>query len=247
MKKKLVVTLFLVASMSMFFSSCNFSKKDASSDVSVEKETENKAEVNENESVFEQFDEPKSGEEVATLKIKDYGDIKIRLFSKKFPKTVNNFVKLAENGYYDGTTFHRVINDFMIQGGDPTGTGAGGESIYGGNFEDEFDDNYQPFRGALCMANAGPNTNGSQFFIVQKPVVTEDDFPKTGDVKFTDEIKNIYLEKGGTPWLYEHHTVFGQVLEGYDVLDKIAAVETVYDKPYENDVVIEKIIIDKVS
>ena len=98
----------------------------------------------------------------------NYGTIKIRLFPKVAPKAVENFKTHVENGYYDGLTFHRVIEGFMIQGGDPIGNGTGGESIWGKPFEDEFDINYHNFRGTLSMANAGPNTNGSQFFIVQK-------------------------------------------------------------------------------
>ena len=95
------------------------------------------------------------------------GPIKIKLFPEQAPKTVENFLTHAENGYYDGIIFHRVIEDFMIQGGDPTGTGMGGESIYGNTFEDEFTMDLFNLKGALSMANAGPGTNGSQFFIVQ--------------------------------------------------------------------------------
>lgn len=96
------------------------------------------------------------------------GDISVVLYPEQAPKAVENFTTLAEQGYYDGVSFHRVINDFMIQGGDPEGTGAGGESIWGESFEDEFSDQLHNFRGALSMANAGTNTNGSQFFIVQR-------------------------------------------------------------------------------
>ena len=95
------------------------------------------------------------------------GDLTVKLFDDVAPKTVKNFVELAETGYYDGVIFHRIIRDFMIQGGDPTGTGMGGASIYGEKFEDEFSDKAFNIRGALSMANAGPNTNGSQFFIVE--------------------------------------------------------------------------------
>ena len=113
-----------------------------------------------------QLDKPQKGDTVAVMRT-SMGDISIRLFGKEVPRTVENFVTHAKEGYYDGLTFHRVINDFMIQGGDPTGTGCGGESIFGAAFEDEFHPALHNLRGALSMANAGPNTNGSQFFIVQ--------------------------------------------------------------------------------
>jgi len=113
-----------------------------------------------------QFEKPAKDSEVIVMKT-NMGTIKMRLFPEKAPKTVENFVTHAKEGYYDGLTFHRVINGFMIQGGDPEGTGMGGESIWGRPFEDEFDVELRNFRGALSMANAGPSTNGSQFFIVQ--------------------------------------------------------------------------------
>ncbi|MBQ8670193.1 MAG: peptidylprolyl isomerase, partial [Oscillospiraceae bacterium] len=117
-------------------------------------------------------DAPK-GNPTATLHT-TMGDITVVLYPEQAPKTVENFLGLAEKGYYDGVTFHRVINDFMIQGGDPTATGSGGESLWGKDFEDEFSDQLHNFRGALSMANAGPGTNGSQFFIVQRDdLVTE--------------------------------------------------------------------------
>ncbi|WP_432360198.1 peptidylprolyl isomerase [Sporosarcina sp. UB5] len=161
------------------------------------------------------------------------GPIKIKLFPEKAPKTVENFLTHAENGYYDGIIFHRVIKDFMIQGGDPTGTGMGGESIYGQSFEDEFTMDLFNLRGALSMANAGPNTNGSQFFIVQASnshasaaQLTQGGWP--------EEIAKAYEENGGTPHLDQKHTVFGQVIEGMDVVDKIATAKTDRsDKPVE--------------
>ena len=123
-----------------------------------------------------------------------HGDIKIKLFEKDAPKTCENFITHIKNGYYDGLIFHRVIREFMIQGGDPTGTGRGGESIWGKPFKDEFSPNLKFDRkGLLAMANAGPNTNGSQFFIT------------------TVE----------TPWLNNHHTIFGEVVEGYEAVEKI--------------------------
>ena len=112
-----------------------------------------------------QFELPQIGEEIAVLTVKDYGDIRIRLFPEEAPIAVANFKSLINAGYYDGLTFHRVIADFMIQGGDPNGNGTGGQSAWGDDFEDEYNTNLLNYRGALAMANSGPHTNGSQFFI----------------------------------------------------------------------------------
>ncbi len=140
----------------------------------------------------------------------NHGAIELELHEADAPKTVANFKKLAGDGFYDGVIFHRVIPDFMVQGGDPTGTGTGGP---GYTFEDEFNQ-HKVVRGALAMANAGPNTNGSQFFIV----TTE-----------------------SAPWLDGKHTVFGRVTSGMEVVDAISDVETdARDKPRE-DVVIERV------
>ncbi|MBE6183043.1 MAG: peptidylprolyl isomerase, partial [Bacillus sp. (in: Bacteria)] len=126
------------------------------------------------------------------------GKIKIKLFPELAPKTVENFVKHSENGYYDGLIFHRVINGFMIQGGDPSGNGTGGESIYGAPFEDEFTPQLFNLRGALSMANAGPNTNGSQFFIVQSETVDPSMKGQMEQAGYPAEIVEAYMEKGGT-------------------------------------------------
>jgi peptidyl-prolyl cis-trans isomerase B (cyclophilin B) len=140
----------------------------------------------------------------------NHGAIELELFDDDAPKTVDNFVKLSKDGFYDGLIFHRVIPDFMIQGGCPQGTGTGGP---GYQFEDEFNDN-KIVRGALAMANAGPNTNGSQFFIV----TTE-----------------------AAPWLDGKHTVFGRVTTGMDAVDSIEGTETgAQDRPV-NDAVIERV------
>jgi cyclophilin family peptidyl-prolyl cis-trans isomerase len=140
----------------------------------------------------------------------NHGAIAIELFDDDAPKTVENFLKLARDGFYNGVIFHRVIPDFMVQGGDPTGTGSGGP---GYQFEDEFNDN-KVVRGALAMANAGPNTNGSQFFIVTTEAAS---------------------------WLDGKHTVFGRVTDGMDVVDTISALETdARDRPRE-DVAIEHV------
>ena len=140
----------------------------------------------------------------------NHGAIAVELFDDDAPKTVDNFRKLAQDGFYDGVIFHRVIPDFMIQGGDPTGTGSGGP---GYQFEDEFND-HKVVRGALAMANAGPNTNGSQFFIVTTEAAS---------------------------WLDGKHTVFGRVTDGMDVVDTISDLETdARDRP-RTDVVIERV------
>lgn len=194
-----------------------------------------------------QLRQPAAGDTVATIKTSK-GDIRVILFPDAAPKAVENFTTHAANGYYDGIIFHRVIPDFMIQGGDPLGRGIGGESIWGRPFEDEFSKDYHNLRGALCMANAGPNTNGSQFFIVQAPSVDGRFIPQMERLPdmFTDESIEDYKTVGGTPWLDFRHTVFGQVVEGMDVVDTIAAVERdSSDKPLE-DVTINSIDIEQI-
>lgn len=194
--------------------------------------------------MLNQLELPKDGEEIIEMKT-NYGVIKIRLFPEGAPKAVENFKTHAKEGYYDGIIFHRVIEGFMIQGGDPTGTGTGGESIWGEPFEDECQKDYRHFKGALSMANAGPGTNGSQFFIVQNGEAGKniiDQMSELGEEGgFPEAVVNAYTELGGTPHLDFRHTIFGQVVEGIDVVDKIASVETVTgDKPKEP-VIMEKV------
>ena len=172
------------------------------------------------------------------------GDIQIALFPEAAPKAVENFRTLAQEGYYDGVIFHRVIPDFMIQGGDPSGTGRGGTSKWQEAFEDEFDDSVFNLYGALSMANAGPNTNGSQFFIVTAPEVPEDLLDQMKSLEYPSQIIQAYQEKGGTPWLDNRHTVFGHVVAGMEHVLAIQNVETgLQDKPVE-DVVIESITVN---
>ncbi|MGT2772572.1 Cof-type HAD-IIB family hydrolase [Streptococcus marimammalium] len=183
---------------------------------------------------FPQLDVKSSEGVVAVIKT-NLGDLTLKLFSEQAPKTVANFISLSKDGYYDGVIFHRVIKDFMIQGGDPTGTGMGGESIYGERFEDEFSKELYNLRGALSMANAGPNTNGSQFFIVQNKTLpyNSKEMIRGG---WPEEIAKAYT-KGGTPHLDNRHTVFGHLLDekSFEVLDKIASVETgLADKPTQD-------------
>ena len=191
-----------------------------------------------------QLSMPSKGDMVAIMTT-NRGVIKIKLFPNEAPKTVENFTTHAKNGYYEGIIFHRVINDFMIQGGDPTGTGRGGESIWGAPFADEFDINLHNLNGALSMANAGPNTNGSQFFIVQASSVDSrllSQMKQIGEQGgFPEQTVADYEAVGGTPWLDFKHSVFGQVYEGMDVVNAIATTRVdMLDKPFE-DVVIVKI------
>jgi len=180
---------------------------------------------------------PQQGETIAKMTT-TMGTIKIRLFPEYAPKAVENFTTHAKNGYYDGLIFHRVIKDFMIQGGDPNGTGMGGESIWGVPFEDEFSEELHNLRGSLSMANSGPRTNGSQFFIVHANTVDPSFVPQMESMindGFPKQTIDNYKEVGGTPWLDFKHTVFGQVFEGMDVVDAIANVKTaIHDKPAED-------------
>jgi len=144
------------------------------------------------------------------------GSIEIKLYPEFAPKACENFVGLVKKGYYNGIVFHRVIKSFMIQGGDPTGTGSGGQSIWGKPFDDEFSDKIQFDRkGLLAMANAGPSTNGSQFFITTV----------------------------ATPWLNGHHTIFGEVVNGYETVDKIENTPTASgDRPVQEQKIIKAYI-----
>lgn len=208
-----------------------------------------------------QLEKPAVGEEVAVLQT-SLGTIKVRLFPEAAPKTVENFKGLIKKGYYNGVTFHRVIKDFMIQSGDPTATGSGGDSIWNENFSDEFNANLVNLRGSLAMANSGYNTNGSQFFINQAPKVESTRWDQVASMykqlesydksewsqfanssqyysildpnKLTDAYKALYEKQGGNPNLDgaynaftppRGHSVFGQVYEGLDIVDKIAAVK----------------------
>lgn len=267
---KKAVTLGCVLSLSAALIGCGSNNKsntgtsdqDGTAQVEPSEAVEENTEPNDADAsaaVVEQLAGPQKGETVATLHIKDYGDIKVHFFKDAAPKAVENFVTLSKKGYYNGVTFHRVINDFMIQGGDPQGTGMGGESAWGGNFEDEINKYLIPLRGSLCMANAGGgNTNGSQFFIVQQDTKDPADKEQVKQAldqyvqmykqstglpldAYDDSVIDNYLKVGGALYLSGGYTVFGQVYEGLEIVDKIAASKTdANDKP-EKDVVIESI------
>lgn len=239
-------------------------EKDAKSEEKTTKSETSSNVSDENSSLdLPQLAPIKAGDPVATIKT-NYGDIKVVLFPQYAPKAVENFITHAKDGYYNNLIFHRVINDFMIQGGDPEGNGTGGESIWGVPFEDELTPSLRNIRGALSMANSGADSNGSQFFIVQNKKLDEqtlqqfknalnqqDEVISTNDngeeIKLKDlypsKLLNAYIENGGTPHLDFQHTVFGQVYNGMDVVDKIAVAKTdSNDKPIK-DVVIKEIIV----
>jgi cyclophilin family peptidyl-prolyl cis-trans isomerase len=250
---------------------CSLGNKsaDSSSSTKAEGDTEVTTEATDTSSTsvysavteLPQLDGVKVGDTIATIHT-NMGDIKVWFFPKYAPKAVENFTTHAKEGYYDNVIFHRVINNFMIQGGDPLGTGTGGESIWGKDFENEVSFNLRSFRGALCMANSGgTSSNGSQFYIVQNPDVGDqlrsqlEELEKTPDEVVYDDgsvqltsaevfpksVIDEYSNNGGYPTLDMGYTIFGQVYEGMDVVDKIAAVETdSSDKP-TTDVVIKSI------
>lgn len=221
-----------------------------------------------------QLQPPAAGEDVAVFTTSE-GTVRMRLFPEAAPKAVENFEGLIKKGYYDGLTFHRVIRNFMVQTGDPNGDGTGGESMWEKPFEDEFNKNLLNLRGSVAMANSGPDTNGSQFFINQagpsafagwdyysqafglfqkdpESFVTQYKYPWVDMGKISQEYKDIYTKNGGNPGLDgayniigRGHSVFAQVYEGMDVVDKIASVPVdSQDKP-EQPVTITKAEIQK--
>lgn len=208
MKKSYLITASLI--MTLALSSCFFDKKEENTqkqEQNQKQEQTNNLNTNTTDDMAKndyQLAKPSQWDIVAVMKTTN-GTIKIKLFKEEAPLAVTNFIALSKKWYYNGLIFHRVIKDFMIQWGDPTGTGMWGESIYGHEFEDEFSSQLHNIKWALSMANSGPNTNGSQFFIVQT---------------------------WSTSWLDWVHTVFGQVYEGIDNVDKIAGFKTdSNDKP----------------
>ncbi len=189
---------------------------------------------------------PTSGETVATFHVKDFGDFSVKFFPDVAPKAVENFLTHAKDGYYNGTTFHRVMQDFMIQGGDPKGNGTGGESIWGKGFGTELDYSLVPYRGSLCMAMSSlPNSIGSQFFITQAPASEE--MYQYMQSSYPITLLNEYEKYGGYLSLYMKYTVFGQVYEGMEVVDDIASVAKTASSTGELSVPVEPIIIESIE
>ena len=216
------VPLALALACSLLLAGCGTDKKESGSKMPM------------------QFPTPAQDAPVAVMHT-NQGDISLVLFPEKAPKACENFLTHAKDGYYDGVIFHRVIEGFMIQGGDPEGTGRGGQSIWGRVFENEVSGDLRHFVGALSMANAGPNTNGSQFFIVTGDKVDPSLLKQMEQLGWPQEIIKAYREKGGSPHLDGGYSIFGQVIAGQEVADAISKVETsAGDKPKE-DVVIQSI------
>lgn len=210
---KKAVTLFAMTGIVFTAYGCGTSNDAASDDIVTEAPSQDAS---------YQTSAPKEGDLIAIISYKNFGDVKIKLFPDEAPKAVENFTTHAKEGYYDGLTMHRVIGNFMIQGGDPNGNGTGGESIWGEPFEDEIAEYLNQIRGSLCMANAGPDTNGSQFFITQCP----DTDISAYESSLTPVQREMYETYGGYPSLTGSYTVFGQVYEGMDVVDAISNVQT---------------------
>lgn len=194
---------------------------------------------------------PVEGEEIAVIHVKDYGDIKLKLFPEQLPEACENFLTLAKNGYYDELIFHRVIENFMIQGGDPKGNGTGGESCWGGYFDGGSDSQLINLSGALAYANSGDtSTDGSQFYIVTGQDITAqtlDQFSETYQIYYTPESRELYQQYGGAPWLDGgSYTVFGQVIDGMELVEAISHVPTdpQTNKPKES-VYIESITVEQ--
>ncbi len=217
-----------------------------------------------------QLEAPQKGEEIAVVTLESGESFKIRFFPEAAPKAVYSFKLHALQGYYDGLTFHRIMKNFMIQGGDPDGNGTGGESVWGEDFADEFSKNLLNIDGAVSMANSGANTNGSQFFINATQNQTQinwDEYQSIYDIykqdpdaftaaygkcidmgKVTDQVKKLYQEHGGNVHLDGYystdgtgHTVFGQVFEGMEDVIKISQVQTGDSNAPVNAVVIQKV------
>lgn len=185
-----------------------------------------------------QLEKPKNREEICVVTTQA-GVIKIRLFPEQAPLAVKNWIELSKQGFYDHSTFARVIKGFVIQGGALDGSGKESNSIYNGFFKDEVHTGLYNFNGALCLGNNGPNTNGNQFYIVQKKDVFEEQFPL---ISLPVNVEKKYKEVGGLPELDGRYTVLGQVFEGMDIVEKIASQKTdANDAPLENPVRILKV------
>ena len=229
MKKGIISLIAVVMAVSVAFTGCG-------------EKAVNLSKVESNEM---QFVGPESGDTVATIKT-NKGDIKVVLYPKYAPLAVENFVTHAENGYYDGVSFHRIVEDFIIQTGDPTGTGTGGNSIWELPFNDEFSDRLHHYSGALSMVNSGSNTNRSQFFIVtsQPKNITDEIEDLMEEAGWREGVIDAYKQAGGAPNLDYCYTVFGQVYDGLEVAFAINGAKTDDNDRPKDKIVIETIEVE---
>lgn len=251
MKTKSIIVISILILMVLFLTGCkdnSISENLVYNKATNKINTKNDSSIDYKAAAKEQMSAPQKGETVAIITVKNFGDIKIKFFDDVAPKAVENFVTHSKNGYYNGTTFHRVMEEFMIQGGDPKGDGTGGESIWGKDFGEEIDSKLVPYRGALCMASRGTGTNsiGSQFFIVQANY-NEEMESMLKQYNYPEDLIEQYKNYGGYLSLYKGYTIFGQVFEGLDVVDKIVAVEKGISVTGELSIPIEPIVIEKIS
>lgn len=248
MKKALIAAISCIAAGAMLMTGCSKSSDDntSSTDNSSDSKTADSGSV-------KNYTAPEVGEDIVVISVEGYGDIKIKMFDNLLPEACENFETHAKDGYYDGLIFHRVIDDFMIQGGDPLGTGTGGESIWGGSFDGGTSDELVHLTGAVAYANSGSTaTDGSQFYIVtgyQAEELTDDvmsSIATSYGIDFSDEEMELYQQYGGSPFLDGSYTVFGQVIDGLDIAYKIAATteKNSSDKPDE-DIVMSSVSVEQ--
>jgi cyclophilin family peptidyl-prolyl cis-trans isomerase len=236
--KKLILTFALSSILLLSFSGCGGQPSTTTAPAAQPTTTENQITSATPSLIDEQLSMPKKGDKVATIQT-SMGDIKVKFFPQYAPKAVQNFQGLAIQNYYKNSGFHRIIENFMIQGGSKNNDGSTSESIFGSGFDIETSYKLFSLRGALAMANAGPGTNGSQFYIVQNKDITSDFQNDLKTAGYSDSFVNRYVAAGGYPGLdpallqvqkqTSRYTVFGQVYAGMDIVDKIASTSVKTD------------------
>lgn len=234
-------TAAVMASL-LIFTACGYSeaKNPSSSDAS-DTQAETSAPVIADTDILN-FIPPEKGEKIAVMNVRDYGEVKIKLFPDACPKGVENFMGLCDMNYYDELIFHRVIPHFMDQGGDPRGNGTGGQSMWGGDFDGGISQGLYHFSGAVAYGNAGSTaSDGSQFYIVNTAPGEVRDEEYIDQMGLPENVKALYKEKGGTPSLDGRYTIFGQVFEGYEIIQQIGQVET-----DDNDKPLKQVVMDSI-
>lgn len=258
MKKRYILMSIIIIFMLVVLTGCsdnktnttNTRKSNTTSNTSKTNSTanSNNEKVDYKLAAEKQMSKPENGETIAIIKVKNFGDIKVKFFKDIAPKAVENFVTHSKEGYYNNLTFHRVIDEFMIQGGDPLGNGTGGESIWGEGFGTELDKTLVPYRGSLCMAmSMMPNSIGSQFFITQAHYSEEMESYMKKSNQYPAGLLEQYKNYGGYLSLYEQYTVFGQVFEGMEVVDAIAKTPTQTTSDGQEDKPVQDVIIETIE